>query len=65
MKLCGLIPNSYIHVSVSDLYIHRIILPIWLHQNRQTDPGNIEIAHRYMNMNVKIGRQNTVILLRK
>jgi hypothetical protein len=40
-KLHGLVPNSYIHVSVSDLYIPRIGLPIWLQQNRQTDPGNI------------------------
>jgi hypothetical protein len=30
MKLCGLVLNSYIHVSVSDLYIPRIGLPIWL-----------------------------------
>jgi hypothetical protein len=42
MKLRGLILNSYIHVSVSDLYIPRISLPIWLEQNRQTDPGNIK-----------------------
>ncbi len=28
MKLRGLVPNSYIHVSVSDLYIPRITLPI-------------------------------------
>ncbi len=56
MKLRGLIPNPYIHVSVSDLYIPRIGLPIWLQQNMQTDPGNIYIAHRYMN--VEIGRQN-------
>ncbi len=41
MKLLGLVPNSYIHVSVSDFYIPRIGLPIWLQQNRQTDPGNI------------------------
>jgi hypothetical protein len=34
MKLCGLDPNSYIHVPVSesDLYIPRIGLPIWLHK---------------------------------
>jgi hypothetical protein len=25
MKLCGPIPNSYIHVSVSDLYIPAIV----------------------------------------
>ncbi len=36
-----LIANSCIHVSVSDLYNPRIRLPIWLQQNRQTDPGNI------------------------
>ncbi len=29
MKLHDLVPNSYIHVSVSDLYIYRIGLPIW------------------------------------
>jgi hypothetical protein len=39
MKLRGHVPNFYIHVPVSDLYIHG--LPIWLQQNRQTDPGNI------------------------
>ncbi len=39
MKLSGLVPNSYIHVSVSDLFIPRIGLPIWLKQIRQTDPG--------------------------
>jgi hypothetical protein len=30
MKLCGLVPNFYIHVYVSDLYIPRIGLPILL-----------------------------------
>jgi hypothetical protein len=34
-------PNSYIHVSVSDLYIPRIGPHILLQQNRQTGPGNI------------------------
>jgi hypothetical protein len=38
MKLRGLVPNSYIHVSVSGLFIPRIGLPIWLQQNRQTNP---------------------------
>ncbi len=38
MKLRGLVPNSYMHVSVIDLYIPRIGLPIWL-KNRQTDSG--------------------------
>ncbi len=41
MKLRGLVPNSYDYVTVSDLYIPRIGLPIWKQQNRQTDPGNI------------------------
>jgi hypothetical protein len=41
MKLCSLVPNSYIPVSVSDLFIPRIRLPIWLQHNWQTDPGNI------------------------
>jgi hypothetical protein len=50
MKLRGFIPNSYNHVSVSNLYIPRVGLPIWLQQNRQTDLGNIEIADRYMNV---------------
>jgi len=39
--LRGLSPNSYIHVSVSDLYIPRISPHIWLQQNRQTEPGKI------------------------
>jgi hypothetical protein len=59
MRMCGLVPNSYIHVSVSDFYIPRISLPIRLQQNRQTNPGNIYHAHRYMN--VEIGRQNIII----
>ncbi len=63
MKLRDLAPSSYIHVSISDLYIPRICLPIWLQQNRQTDPGSINIAHSYMN--VEIGRQNIIILFCK
>ncbi len=59
-KLLCLVPNSYIHVSVSAFYISRIGLPIWLQQNRQSNPGNIWISHRYMN--VEIGRQNIIIL---
>jgi hypothetical protein len=38
MKFRGLVPNSYIHVYVKDLYIPRISLPIWLQQTKQTDP---------------------------
>ncbi len=59
MNLRGRVPNPCIHVSVGDVYIPRIGLPIWLQQNRQTDPRNIYIAHRYMN--VEIGRQNIII----
>ncbi len=33
--------NFHVHVSVSDLCIPRINLPIFLQPNRQTDPGNI------------------------
>jgi hypothetical protein len=34
-ELRGYSPNSYIHVSVSDLYIHSLIsLPIMLQENR-------------------------------
>jgi hypothetical protein len=44
MQLCGLFPNSYIHVSASDLYIPRICLHICqLQENRQSDPGNTYI----------------------
>jgi hypothetical protein len=63
MKLCGLVPNSSIHVAVSNLYISGIGLPIWLQQNRKTNSGNIKISHRYMN--VEIGRQNITILVLK
>ncbi len=40
------------HASVSDLYISRIGLPTLLQPNRQTDPWNIQIAHRYMNVGI-------------
>jgi hypothetical protein len=41
IKLRGLVPNFYIHVSVRNFYIPRICLPILMQQNRWTDPGNI------------------------
>ncbi len=57
-KICGLVisktelyflsPNFHILVSVSDLYIRRIGLPILLKPNRQIGSGNIQIAHRYI-----------------
>jgi hypothetical protein len=50
-------------VSVRDLYIPRIGGPhIFLQQNRQTDPGNIEIAHSLINVNVDIGTEATQFL---
>jgi hypothetical protein len=55
MKLRGLVPNSYIHVSVSDLYIPTIGLHILLQQNRWADPWEYIIAQR--NMNVGIGNE--------
>ncbi len=45
--IAGHSPNFHIHVSVTDLYIPTIDQPILL-----TDPGNIEIAHRHMNVEI-------------
>ncbi len=50
-----LTPNSYIHVSVIDLHIPTIGLPILLQENRWTDRGNIHIqyiAHRHMDVQI-------------
>jgi hypothetical protein len=41
MNLRNLVPNSYIHVSESYLYIPWIGLPIWLQQKKAADPGKI------------------------
>ncbi len=51
-ELRGLSPNFHIHVSVSDLYISRIGLHIFMEQNMQIDGGNIEIAHRHVNVGI-------------
>jgi hypothetical protein len=40
-ELRGLSPNFHINVSVNDLYILTIGLPILLQENMWTDPGNI------------------------
>jgi hypothetical protein len=40
MKLRSLVHNSYIHVSVSNLYIPRIGIPVLRHLHRQTNLGN-------------------------
>ncbi len=55
-ELRVLSPNFHIHVSVSNLYIPRIGLHIFLQQNKQTVRGNIKIAHRHMN--VEIGTED-------
>ncbi len=43
-ELRGLSPNSYIYVSVSDLYFTTIGLPILLLENKWTHGGNVEIG---------------------
>ncbi len=40
-ELRGHSPNSYIHISVCDLYIPSVGLHILLQENRWTDPVNI------------------------
>jgi hypothetical protein len=62
-ELRGLSPNFHVHVSVSDLYIPRIGPHIFLQQNRQIDPGNRSISHRYVS--VETGRKNVIILFWK
>jgi hypothetical protein len=37
---------------VGELYIHLIGLPILLQENKLTKLGNIEIAHRHMNLEI-------------
>jgi hypothetical protein len=48
-ELPGLSPIFHIHVSVSDLHIPTIGLPILLQENMWTDPENILNAHRLVN----------------
>jgi hypothetical protein len=40
----------HIHVLSSDSYIPAIGLPILLQENMWTEPGNIQIARRHMNV---------------
>jgi hypothetical protein len=40
-------------VSVSDLCIPTIDLPILLQENMWTNPGNISIAHRHMHVEIE------------
>ncbi len=44
--------NFHIHVSVSDLYIPLIGLPMLLHKNRWAERGNIKIAHGHINVEI-------------
>ncbi len=46
-------PNSYTHIPVRDLYISTIRLPILLQGNMWTDPVNILIAYRHMNVEIR------------
>jgi hypothetical protein len=51
-ELNGLSPNFHINMPLSDFYNPTTVLPIFLKQNRQTDRGNIKIAHRNMNVGI-------------
>jgi hypothetical protein len=51
MRLLGLIISKLCCHKIT-LYIPRIYLPILLQPNRQTDPVNMKIAHRYMNVGI-------------
>jgi hypothetical protein len=53
-SLCFFFPNFHIYcICLSDLYIPRIGPHIFLQQNRQTDHGNLSIAHRHMNLEIE------------
>ncbi len=49
-ELRGLSPNS--HLCVCERFIMRIGRHIFLLQNRLTNRGNIQIAHRHMNAEI-------------
>jgi hypothetical protein len=51
-ELRGHSPNFHIHVSVSDLYILTINLPITA-GNMWTDPWDIWIVHRHINVEIR------------
>jgi hypothetical protein len=58
-ELRGLSPKLHIHVSVSDLYITTIGLPILLQENMWTNPGSIKIAHSHINFQGPIRNNNS------
>ncbi len=60
-KLGGLIPGFHIRVSVSDLYISMLGLPILLQENMWTDPGNILYKSLKDHMNVGLRPRNSFI----
>jgi hypothetical protein len=45
-------PRSYTLISERDLNISRIGLPILLQENMWTEPENIQISHRHMNVEI-------------
>ncbi len=49
----GLSPKVHIHVSVSDLYIPTPGMSILPQENLWTDPGDIQIDHRHMNVEIR------------
>jgi hypothetical protein len=50
-------PSSYTHISVRNLYISMTGLPFLFQEYMRTYPGNIQIAHRPMN--VEVGTEAT------
>ncbi len=51
-ELRGHSPNFHIHVSVRDFYITTIDLSILLQKSGIYKCGNIQIAHRHMNVEI-------------
>jgi hypothetical protein len=53
MKLSGLVLNFHIHISVINLLLSGLVhLQNFAEANRRADHGDIEIAHRYMNVEI-------------